>query len=58
MKANMNLSYHENARMKHDDEAMDAWEKKTRREKLQMKLQCPNSNAQTPSPKLLSKPVA
>jgi hypothetical protein len=24
MKANMNLSYHENARMKHDDEAMDA----------------------------------
>ena len=32
-------------------EAMDAREKKTRRKKFSMKLQCPNPNAQTPSPK-------
>ena len=50
----MTLSWYENARMKHDDGSHRCMREENKKREVAMKLQCPNSKAQTP-PKSLSK---
>ena len=57
MKRNMTLSWYENASMKHDDGSHGYMRKEYKKIEVAMKLQYPNSMAQTP-PKLLSKSAA
>ena len=43
--------------MKHDDRIHGCMREEENKREVAMKLQCPNSMAQTPSPKSLSKPA-